>query len=99
MAGAERTEEWARLNAPDTGRPDHCSRAVKSRARAASREHSAGSWRARSVGGRPAASGAGAEDIDHCWDRRSDGFYWEMRRRGTEDVGEEIGSCMEADLT
>lgn len=97
--GAERTAEWARRNAPDTGRPDHCSRAVKPQTRAALRGHSAGFWRARSVGGRSGASEVDAGDIDHYWDRTGDGIYWETNRRETEDVGEEIGSCMEAGLT
>ena len=102
MAGVTKTESDP-TNDHDTGQqkpqhqqPDRHSREVMWQAWMASRGHSEGFWRARSVGETREASGADAADIDHCRGNMDGGscsatYRWDTK----EAVGEGIENCME----
>lgn len=88
MAGATRTARLARKSAPgieqQSGRR---STEVTWLAGMASRGHSEGSWKARNVGGRLAASAADAAGTDHCPGRKDEDSYSEANRRDSEAAG------------
>lgn len=101
MAGVTKTVSVP-MNDRDTGQqkrqhqPDRHSREVMWQAWMASRGHSEGFWRARSVGETREASGADAADIDHCRGNMDGGscsatYRWDTK----EAVGEGIENCME----
>lgn len=53
----------------------------------ASRGHSEGSWQARSVGDRLAASAVDAAGIDHCLVKKGEESYSVANKRDSETVG------------